>query len=117
MCELLVGLPDVNVLEVTDVDRLRVLVETRGPRPACPACGSPVMVKDRDTVELTDLPCYGRPASLAWRKIRWACQLGCGSFTERAPALAAPRLQLTDRAGRRSPSPVRRHGPWLRDVI
>ena len=46
MCELLVGLPDVNVLEVTDVDRLRVLVETRGPRPACPACGSPVMVKE-----------------------------------------------------------------------
>lgn len=116
MCELLVGLPDVNVLEVTDVDRLRVLVETRGPRPACPACGSPVMVKDRDTVELTDLPCYGRPAILAWRKIRWACQLGCGSFTEQAPAIAAPRLKLTDRAGRWATVQVGRCGRSVTEV-
>src|SRR5690606_41427582 len=101
MCELLVGLPDVNVLDVADIDeRLRVLVETRGPRPGCPGCGSSVSVKDRDTVELTDLPCFGRPAVLAWRKIRWACDAGCGSFTEQAPAIAAPRVKLTERAGR-----------------
>jgi transposase len=101
MCELLVGLPDVTVLEVTEVDdRLRVVVETRGGRPGCPECGSLVTVKDRDTVELVDLPCFGRPAILAWRKVRWECQLGCGSFTEQASAIAAARLKLTDRAGR-----------------
>lgn len=47
-CELLVGLPDVNVLDVADVEeRLRLLVETRGPRPGYPGCGSSVSVKDR----------------------------------------------------------------------
>jgi hypothetical protein len=37
MCELLVGLPDVNVLSVIDVDgvALRVHVESRPERPAC----------------------------------------------------------------------------------
>jgi hypothetical protein len=38
MCELLVGLPDVNVLAVVDVagEPLRVHVETREPRPVVP---------------------------------------------------------------------------------
>lgn len=117
MCELLVGLPDVNVLEVTDTDdRLRVVVETGGERPPCPVCGSSVTVKDRDTVELTDLPCFGRPAVLAWRKIRWACEAGCGSFTEQAPAIAAPRLKLTDRAGRWATVQVGRHGRSVSEV-
>lgn len=117
MCELLVGLPDVNVLEVTETDdRLRVVVETRGPRPSCPACGSSVTVKDRDTVELTDLPCFGRPATLAWRKIRWACEAGCGSFTEQAPAIAAARLKLSDRAGRWATVQVGRHGRSVSEV-
>lgn len=117
MCELLVGLPDVNVLDVADIDeRLRVLVETRGPRPGCPGCGSSVSVKDRDTVELTDLPCFGRPAVLAWRKIRWACEAGCGSFTEQAPAIAAPRLKLTDRAGRWATVQVGRCGRSVTEV-
>jgi hypothetical protein len=34
---------------------------------------SAVVVKDRDTVELTDLPCFGTPAVLVWRKTRWLC--------------------------------------------
>jgi len=117
MCELLVGLPDVNVLGVTDDgDRLRVTVETRGARPSCPGCGSPVMVKDRNTVELTDLPCFGRRAVLAWRKIRWECVFGCGSFTEQAPAIAASRLKLTDRAGRWATTQVGRHGRSVTEV-
>ena len=42
VCELLVGLPDVNVLGVDDVagDPVRVHVETRGPRPRCLGCGA-----------------------------------------------------------------------------
>jgi transposase len=30
-------------------------------------------VKDRSVVELVDLPAFGRPARLMWRKRRWSC--------------------------------------------
>ena len=53
---------------------------------------------------------------LAWRKIRWACEAGCGSFTEQAPAIAAPRLKLTDRAGRWATVQVGRHGRSVTEV-
>jgi hypothetical protein len=48
---------DVNVLGVVDIagEPLRVHVETREPRPACPGCGGDVAIKDRPTVELVDL--------------------------------------------------------------
>lgn len=52
------------------------------------------MVEDRDTVELADLPCFGQPATLVWRKARWECPDGCGSFTEQAPQIAASRLKV-----------------------
>jgi hypothetical protein len=75
-----------------------------------------VVVKDRDTVELTDLPCFGQSAILAWRKIRWECPGGCGSFTEQAPQIAAPRLKVTDRAARWATVQVGRHGRSEREV-
>jgi transposase len=86
MCELLVGLPDVNMLAVADVDGepLRVHVETREPRPTCPGCGGEVAVKDRPAVELVDLALFGRRARLVWRKHRWSCpSVSCptGSWT------------------------------------
>ena len=66
MCELLVGLPDVNVLGVDDSDvHVVVSIETRGPRPACLGCGQRPRVKDRDEVLLVDLPVYGRPSVAA----------------------------------------------------
>lgn len=117
MCELLVGLPDVTVLDVTDCgDRLRVTVETRAARPSCSGCGGPVVVKDRATVELTDLPCFGMAAILVWSKVRWACLDGCGSFTEHAPGIAAPRLRITDRAARWATVQVGRHGRSVSEV-
>jgi transposase len=105
MCELLVGLPEVNVLGVVDVagEPLRVHVETREPRPACPGCGGDVSIKDRPAVELVDLAVFGRRARLVWRKHRWSCpNTSCpvGSWTGEHPAIAAPRLVMTDRAGR-----------------
>ena len=47
MCELLVGLPDVNVLAIEDRPGgpLGVHVETRGGRPACGGCGGAVVAK------------------------------------------------------------------------
>lgn len=117
MCELLVGLPDVTVLDVTEVgEELLVTIESRAARPSCPRCQDPVVVKDRDTVELTDLPCFGQPATLAWRKIRWGCPRGCGSFTEQVPQIASSRLKLTDRAARWATIQVGRHGRSVSEV-
>jgi transposase len=117
MCELLVGLGEVTVLAVTEtVGGLRVEVETRGQRPPCPECAGEVVVKDRHMVELTDLPCFGQPAVLAWRKTRFGCMAGCGSFTQHAPHIAAPRLRITDRAARWATAQVGRHGRSVSEV-
>ena len=61
MCELLVGLPEVRVLAVDDRrgEPIRVHVEQAGERPDCLGCGTPGKVKDRDVVELVDLPYAG----------------------------------------------------------
>ena len=52
---------------------LRVYVESRSDRPCCATCGGPARVKDRDDVELVDLPALGRATRLVWRKHRWEC--------------------------------------------
>jgi transposase len=121
MCELLVGLPAVTVLAVDDRfgQPLRVHIETRGDRPCCRGCGGPVVVKDRPLVELVDLPCFGRPARLVWRKTRWACPSRtclAGSWTEHAPAITAARLVMTDRAGGWVTEQVGRHGRTVNEV-
>ena len=121
MCELLVGLPDVKVLAVDDVvgEPLRVHVETREPRPACPSCGGDVSIKDRPPVELVDLAVFGRRARLVWRKHRWSCPSStCSmrSWTGEHPAIAAPRLGMTDRAGRWVTEQVGRHGRTVNQV-
>jgi len=74
MCALYVGLPDVKVLAVeADRDGLFVShVEQTCERPRCSGCGSRSGVKDRDPVELADLPCFGRPTRLVWHKVRLA---------------------------------------------
>jgi len=60
-------------------------------------------VKDRPVVVFVDLPVYGRPTKLVWHKRRWRCgDPDCpnGSWTEENPRIAAPRMAMTDRAGR-----------------
>ncbi len=119
MCELLVGLPDVKVLEVVETEVcLRVKIETCGERPLCGGCGGGVKVKDRAEVDHADLPCFGRRSVLVWRKVRWVCAAGCGaaSFTETAPSIAAGRQRLTDRAGRWATVQVGRGGRPVSDV-
>ncbi len=121
MCELLVGLPDVNVLAVADlgIGQVTVHVETvLAGRPRCPRCATVATVKDRDPVELVDLPVFGRRARLVWSKRRWRCPTACGaaSWTEHAPAIAASRLVLTDRAGRWVTEQVGRHGRTVAEV-
>ena len=103
MCELLVGLDDMTILAVDEVgDGLVVTVESTERPVGCAACGCRAQVKDRPVVELGDLAAFGRPVTLAWRKRRWRCPEGdcpMGSWTETNPLVAAPRCQLTRRAG------------------
>jgi transposase len=120
MLERLVGLPRVRVLAVDD-DPLQVHVETRleEEEEQCAACGTRARIKDRARVVLTDLPCFGRQARLVWHKRRWRCpQASCavGSWTETAPAIAPPRLKLTDRAGRWVTYQVGFHGRAVAEV-
>jgi len=121
MCELLVGLPDVNVLGVIDEGhgQLRVHVETRGEREPCAGCGAPSRVKDRPQVELVDLPVFGRRALLVWRKHRLECvapMCAVRSWTTECPAIASPRLGMTDRAGRWVTEQVGRWGRTVNEV-
>ena len=118
MCALLVGLPGVVIVGVESwlTGPVRVHVETVDSMVFCAGCGSKAWVKDRRTVELVDVGCFGRPARLVWRKRRWRCpQSWCrvGSWTEDHPHIAAARLAMTDRAGRWVTSQV---GRWARSV-
>jgi transposase len=100
MCELLVGLGDVRVLAVNHGGGgLAVTVETVEAQDWCRTCGLRAVTKDRPSVALGDLACFGRPATLVWRKRRWSCPAGCGTWTERNDTIAAPRCALTRRAG------------------
>jgi transposase len=121
MCELLVGLPAVTVLGIVDEadGPLWVHIETRAERPVCVGCGGPVAIKDRPLVELVDLPAFGRPARLVWRKHRWSCRSAAcpvGSWTEEALSIAAARLVMTDRAGRWVTEQVGRWGRTVNEV-
>lgn len=122
VCELIVGLPDVNVLGVEDDGvglPLRLYVESRTPRPACDGCGTLAEVKDRPQVELADLPAFGRPVRLVWRKHRWRCpNSACvaGSWTGVDPRIASPRLGLSDRAGRWATRQVGKNGRTVAEV-
>jgi transposase len=121
MCALLVGLPDVAVLGVVDdAGRpLRVHVETAVAVTGCAACGSAARVKERAEVALVDLPAFGRAAVLVWHKRRWRCpdrDCEVGSWTEQAPAIAATRARVTDRAGRWVCAQVGRDGRSVAEV-
>ena len=121
MCELLVGLPAVTVLGIIDeVDGpLWVHIETRTDRPVCAGCGGSVAIKERPLVELVDLPAFGRPARLVWRKYRWSCPTAScpvGSWTEEVSAIASARLVMTDRAGRWATEQVGRWGRTVNEV-
>ena len=76
MCELLVGLLAERVLGIDDEPdgALWVHIETVADRPVCPGCASAPTLKDRDAVELFDLPAFGPRTRLVWHKRRWACR-------------------------------------------
>jgi transposase len=104
MCEILIGLPEVNVLGIEDRQPvLEIHVECRTTRPGCPTCGVFAHLKDQRIVTLVDLPCFGKCTRLLWHKRRWRCpdpDCANGSWTEENDRIAASRLAMTDRAGR-----------------
>ena len=108
MCELLVGLGEVDLvamLTIIDLGEdapLEVVIRSRNkPRPTCEARRGRVWSKGYRTVVLVDLPTFGRPVRLRWRKRRWTCSNpGCaiGSLIEQDPAVDPQRALLTSRA-------------------
>ena len=120
MCELLVGLPDVNVIGVGDWPLfLRIAITTRAERPRCPGCGGVVWQHDRIEVELVDLPCFGRQTRLVWTKQRWRCpNPSCAvvTFVEHDDRIADSRAAITDRAGRWATFQVGHHGRSVSEV-
>lgn len=112
----LIGLDGVEVLEVDGLPDGALLVEIRtieAPRPPCPGCGGRVRSKGERPVELVDLPAFGRPVRLLWRKRRWECPdeaCGVGSLTEQDPRIASERELLTSRAAQLAADAVGRRG-------
>lgn len=100
----MVGLKDVRVLHHerrgSDVELMieQVLTDVR-----CPACGGRVRVKERPVVRYIDLPVYGTPMHLAWRKHRMHCpdeRCPKGSFVLSDHRIAAKNCRLTTRAAK-----------------
>jgi len=120
MCELLVGLPDVNIEGVGDWPRwLRIAITTRLRRPSCPSCDGRAWRHDELDVELVDLPCFGRRTRLVWSKMRWRCpNPACGvvTFVEVDDRIAVERAGITDRAGRWATFQVGHHGRAVSEV-
>ena len=67
MCELLVGLGEVDLVGIDDGGEgapLVVVIRSRKPRPVCGACdGWLVWSKGFRSVVLVDLPAFGRPVA------------------------------------------------------
>ncbi len=115
-CDLLVGLPGLHVVAVERFwagrgEGLAVMVESPSGVMGCPACGVVARSHGRRVVELVDVPCFGRPVTLRWRKRTWTCpDPGCpvGTFTEQDPQVAPARALLTTRASQWAIGQLRR---------
>ena len=102
LAEALLGLDGFRVLAVEEaVSEVIIRVETMGGLVGCPGCGAVAVVHDRTLVEVRDLPVFGRPARLMWRKRRYRCRESLcevRTWTETSP-LFSSRCVLTRRAG------------------
>jgi transposase len=72
--EALVGLKDIRVLRYERAGpHVELMIEQVPGEVRCPRCHRPAQVKDRPVVHYVDLPVYGTPMSLAWKKHRMRC--------------------------------------------
>jgi len=102
LAEALLGLDGFRVLEVTETrEEVVVGIETMATVVGCGSCGTRAEAQDRVEVAIRDLPCFGRPARLVWRKRRWRCReplCEAKTWTETSEHLDA-QVVLTRRAG------------------
>lgn len=69
------GLKDVHVLRYERAGpHVELMVEQVLGEVRCPRCRRRAQVKDRPVVHYVDLPVYGTPMSLAWKKHRMRCR-------------------------------------------
>jgi transposase len=95
LAEALLGLEGFRVLRVHEIPvEVVIEIETTPDRVGCPGCGVRAEAQDRMVVEIRDLPAFGRPARLVWRKRRWRCRRCC------APSGLGPKSPSTCRPGR-----------------
>ena len=122
MCELLVGLPEVTVLGVdrrASVAAAWCMSRPAGRGRACAGCGARSVIKDRRRWSWSICRrSVARPgwcgASSAGRARRGVCDRVVDRG--RIRAIAAPRLAMTDRAGRWVTVQVGRHGRTVNEV-
>lgn len=96
-----VGMHVLNV-EVDDLQRLVLTVESGQLEAACPGCGVMAIGHGRRVRVLHDAPCFGRVTLVRWLVRVWRCRepsCPAGTFSE-AHDLAPPRMALTVRAVR-----------------
>jgi len=99
-----VGLKDVRVVRYERRGpHVSLMVEQTPGVVHCPACHRVAQVKERPVVHYIDLPVYGTPMSLAWRKHRMRCaEPGCAkkSWVLEDHRIAAKHCLLTTRAAK-----------------
>ena len=98
---------------------LRIEIETRSLRPDGAGCGTTAWDHGQRGVLLVDLPVFGCPARLAWRKRRWRCpNMSCVvvTWSEHDPTIASERSALTTRAARCATRQVGKHGRAVSEV-
>ena len=117
MCALLVGLPDhVRIVGVTPLLRwLEVHIRLDADPVVC-VCRRAMIRNGTRTVVLVDLPSFGQPVRLVWRKQRWRCPTCGRTGTEQDPAIASPRCALSTRAAKQATVQVGRHGRSVTEV-
>jgi transposase len=100
----LVGLKDVRVLYYERRGRdVELMIEQIVGVVSCPSCGTRAQVKDRPVVHYIDLPVYGTPMRLGWKKHRMRCvNVGCPrqSWVLGDHRIAAKNCLLTTRAAK-----------------
>jgi len=100
----LVGLKDVRVLAYERWGpRVELVIEQVCGVVRCPSCAGRAQVKERPVVHYIDLPVYGTPMSLAWKKHRMRCvnpQCPKRTWVLEDHRIAAKHCLLTTRAAK-----------------
>ena len=98
------GLKDVRVLAyVRRGPDVELMIEQVVEQVRCPVCGEQARVKERPVVHYVDLPVYGTPMALAWKKHRLRCvNPSCAkkSWVVEDHRIAAKQCLLTTRAAK-----------------